>query len=519
MITIRRGARLLLGLAALAAFAGPARAQTHSGTATIVYYDAAGNENLDPADAQAASSFSQEAMMALYEPLVRLTNAGEPAPGLALSWSMDPGLTVLTLKLRPGVTFHDGVPFDAEAVKRNLERSIGLGNRASGTIVEATRGIASIDVIGPLEVRLTLKAPNAQMPYHLGFMSGMMASPASLTEGAYGATFKPVGAGPYKVKVFTSNEVTVFTRNESYWGGTKDRPAGFEHRYVPDGRARMNALRSGQGNIALIEPRQIAEAKKAGFEVRINQKNSIWTVYLNLSRSQNVGNLKVRQAMNYAVDRAALAEALTYGSSVPTAQLFAPTAPAFDPDLEKHYTFDPAKAKQLLAEAGFKDGVDVSMLLLNTGEYRPIAEALQAMMADVGIRLKFDTVDASQFPLFRRPPTRADILMARWGGRPDPLQVFQELIGTGGSFNPVGTAAPEIDSLIDKARQMTPDNPDRVKVLRQIGRLGVEYAANVPMMTRSNVYAYKPGCIVGLDPYLPVGDDRFNDVKMGADCK
>jgi len=516
----RSRAYFISGLTALAVTAFPgAQAQDYNTSATIVYYDAAGNENLDPADAQAASSFSQEAMLALYEPLIRLKDSGDPAPGLAESWSVNDDLTTLTLKLRQGVTFHDGTAFDAAVAKQNFERFIALGNRASGTVVEAVRGIDSIDVLGPYEIRLTLKAPNGQMLYHLGGVAGMMASTASLTAGAYGATFKPIGAGPYKIKSFVANEVTVFTRNEAYWNGTTGRPAGFEHHYVPDGRARMNALRSGQGNIALIEPRQIAEARQSGLEVRINEKNSIWTTYVNLSRTQNVGNLKVRQAMNYAVDRQGLADALSYGSARPTAQLFASTSPAYDPALEKIYSYDPDKAKKLLAEAGFKDGVDVSMLLLNIGEYRPIAEALQAMMAEVGIRLKFDTVDASQFPVFRRPPTRADILMARWGGRPDPLQVFQELIGTGGSFNPVGVATPEIDALIDKARRMTPDNPERVKLLRQIGRLGVEYASNVPLMTRSNVYAYKPGCFTGLDAYLPMGDDRFNDVKIGAKCK
>jgi len=520
---MRRPRLRLLALAALAGLAlGPVRqaaAQSFNTNATIIYFDAAGNENLDPADAQAASSFSQEAMLALYEPLIRLSDAGDPGPGLAESWSTNADLTTLTLKLRQGVTFHDGTPLDAEVVKKNLERFIGLGTRASGTVVEAVRGIASIDVLGSHEIRLTLKAPNGQMLYHLGGVSGMMASPASLVEGAYAATFKPIGAGPYKIRSFAANEKTVFTRNDAYWGGSAGRPAGFEHHYVPDGRARMNALRSGQANIALIEPRQIAEAKQAGFAVQMNEKNSVWTTYVNLSRTQNVGNLKVRQAMMYAVDRQALADALTFGSSKPTVQLFASRSPAYDPDLEKIYSYDPAKAKALLAEAGFKDGVDIAMILLNIGEYRPIAEAYQAMLAEVGIRLKFDIIDASQFPVFRRPPTRGDILMARWGGRPDPLQVFQELIGTGGSFNPVGTATPEIDQVIDQARKMTPDNPERVKLLRKLGRLGVENASNITMMTRSNVYAYKPGCFTGLDAYLPQGDDRFNDVKISATCK
>ena len=516
----RIGACVVAGFIGLAMLASPgARAQAFNTNAAIIFYDAAGNENLDPADAQAASSFSQEVMLATYEPLIRLQNSGDPGPGLAESWSTNAELTTLTLKLRQGVTFHDGAPVNAAMVKKNFERFIMLGTRASGTVVEAVRGITSIDVLGPYEIRLTLKAPNGQMLYHLGGVAGMMANLDAQPDGAYGATFKPIGAGPYKIKTFEANVRTVFTRFDAYWNGIAGRPAGFEHHYVPDGRARINALRSGQANMSLIEPRQIAEAKQAGFTVQINEKNSVWTTYVNLSRTQNVGNLKVRQAMMYAVDRQALADALSYGSSKPTLQLFASGSPAFDPALETLYGYDPGRAKKLLAEAGFKDGVDISMLLLNNTEYRPMAEAYQAMLAEVGIRVKFDIIDLSQFPVFRRPPTRADILMARWGGRPDPLQVFQELIGSGGSFNPIGVVTPEIDTLIDKARQMTPDNPERVKVLRQIGRLGVEFAANIPLMTRSNVYAYKPGCFMGLDPYLPMGDDRFNDVRISAQCK
>ena len=109
--------------------------------------------------------------------------------------------------------------------------------------------------------------------------------------------------------------------------------------------------------------------------------------------------------------------------------------------------------------------------------------------------------------------------MARWGGRADPLQVFQELIATGATYNPVGVASPEIDTLVAKARGMLPSDPERIKVLRQIGRVGVENVANMPLMTRSNVYAYKPGCVLGLKAFLPLGDDRFNDVEVGAGCK
>jgi peptide/nickel transport system substrate-binding protein len=141
------------------------------------------------------------------------------------------------------------------------------------------------------------------------------------------------------------------------------------------------------------------------------------------------------------------------------------------------------------------------------------------MLAESGIRVKFDVVDASQFNLFRRPPYRGDYLMARWGGRADPLQTFQEVIATGATYNPVGVANPEIDTLIAKAQGMLPENPERLAILRRIGRLQVEYAANMPLITRSNVYAYKPGCIMNLTAYLAIGDDRFNDVRIPTTCK
>ena len=509
--------RWLLATLALT-LASPSRAADVNTAATIVYYDAVGNETLDPAEPQSGSSFSQEVLLALYDTLVRLDPAGNPTPGLAESWQSGPDLTSFTFQLRKGVKFHDGTEVTAEVVKRNLERNLALGSRASGTMVDSVKMIGSVETTGTYELKLVLKGPSGQIPLIMGGIAGMVASAGSVTGDDFGVTFKPVGSGPYRLRSFESNVKTVMTRNDNHWGGTAGRPAGFEHHYVPDGRARLNAVRSGQANIVLIDPRQIPEAKGAGLTVQINEKNGVWDIYVNLDRAP-LNNLKVRQAFMHAVDRLALAEALSFGSAKPTVQFFARSSPVYDPALEKIYSFDQAKARALLAEAGFRDGIDLTQLLLNTTEYKQLGEALQAMLAESGIRVKFDVVDASQFNLFRRPPYRGDYLMARWGGRADPLQTFQELIATGATYNPVGVASPEIDTLIAKARALLPDDPTRLTILRQIARVGVENVANIPLMTRSNVYAFKPGCILGLPPYLPIGDDRFNDVQIAAECK
>ena len=501
------------------ALAGPvAVAADVNTTGTLIFYDTVGNETLDPAEPQSGSSFAQDVLLAIYDTLVWLDDAGNPTPGLAESWAAAPDLTSFTFKLRGNIVLHDGSKLTAELVKLNVERSIALGSKASGTMVESVKNIASVDVLGPLDVRFNLKAPAGQMPYIMGGIAGMVASADSLGGNAFGVNFKPIGSGPFRVKSFESNVKTIMTRNEEYWRGTQGRPASFEHHYVPDGRARLNALRSGQANVVLIDPRQIPEAKNAGLTVQINEKNGVWDIYFNLSRVP-LDKLKVRQAIMHAIDRQALADALSFGSAKPTVQLFAQSSPVYDPELEKIFPFDPKKAKALLAEAGHKDGIEITQLLLNTTEYKQLAEALQAMLAESGIKVKFDVVDASQFNQFRRAPYKGDFLMARWGGRADPLQTFQELIGTGSTYNPVGVVNPEIDTLMAKASRLLPDDPQRLTVLRQLGRLQVVDVANAPLMTRSNVYAYKPGCILNLTPYLSVGDDRFNNVQIAAKCK
>ena len=486
--------------------------------ATLIYFDAAANATFDPLEPQSNSSVAQAALMAAFDSLIKLTDAGEPIPGLAASWKYNEDLTQFTLVLRPGVTFHDGSRVDAAAVARNMERASGLGKRAGAATVETMSQIAGIDIVSADTIRLRLNAPNGQMPYLLAGQPGMMVSPASLTGDAFGGTLKPVGAGPFRIRSYEASARTFFERFDKYWGGTEGRPRAVEHHFVPEGRARLNAVRSGQATMALLDTRQIPEAKAAGLTVQVNQKNVISDVYLNQDR-ETIGNLNVRRAFMHALDRAALSDALGGGVSQPTVQMFGPLSPLYDKSLEDLYPYDPAKARRLLVEAGYKDGVEINWNVLNASEYRLVAEAVQAMVAEVGIRLKLDVIDISQYQLFRLPPKRGDVMLGRWGGRADPLQTFQELAGTGGSVNAGRAAVPEIDTLIDQARRLEPADPKRTAVLRQLARLTTEQVSHIALMVRPNVYVYRPGCVSGMNPYLPAGGDRFNDVTVSAACR
>lgn len=510
-----------LALIAALALASPSAAApdpTPDPRGALIYFDAATNATLDPIEPQSNSSVSQATLLAIYDALIRLSDAGEPSPGLARSWSYNADLTAFTLILRPNVTFHDGTKLDAAAVVTNVRRSIALGSRAGASTQEIASKIVDVTTAGTDTVTIRLKEPNGQLPFLLAMQPGMMISPAALTPDAFGGTLNPIGAGPFKVRAFEAATRTVMDRYDQYWGGIAGRPASFTQQYVPDGRARLNAVRSGQASVALLDTRQIEEARAAGLTVQVNERNTIADLYINVSR-ETTGKLKVRHALMHAIDRVALAEALGGGVAQPTVQLFSKISRMYNPALEQRFPYDPAKARKLLAEAGFPNGVDINWLMSNTSETRTMAEAMQAMTAESGFRLKFDVVDISQYVLFRRPPTRGDIYLGRWGGRADPLQVFQEVASSEGSVNAGGAATPEIDSLIAKARAMRLDDPAREAILHQLATLTTEQVSHVALITRPNIYAFRKGCVLNLTSYISTGSDRFNDVQVTPACK
>ncbi|MBS0642431.1 MAG: hypothetical protein JSS43_21425 [Proteobacteria bacterium] len=522
---IRSAAAMLVAGALALASQAPAQGAgpKYNTDATLIYYDSSGNATLDPAEPQNGSSYSHESLLAIYDTLIRFDQAGNLTPGLAESWTINDDLTEITLKIRKGVTFHDGAKLDAAAVKRNFERSTALGKRAGNTLADTFQQIGTIETVGDDTVKLKLRQPSGQIEFRLAYNSGMMVSPAALEplpngDPVFGATMKPIGAGPYRVKSFDSNVKTIMTRYDEYWRGKEGRPAGFENHYVPDARARLNAVRSGEATIALIDPRTIADAKAAGLTIQMVEKNALWDIYLNVSRPV-LSDVRVRQALMYALDREALADAIGFGSSKPTGQLWAPSSPFYIKELDTRYPYDPAKARALLAEAGYKNNAEITLLLLNTTEYRQLAEALQGMWADVGVKLKFDVIDVSQYTQFARPTPRGDMMIGRNGGRGDAVEGLMQIVGTGGGVNPGGAASPKIDALLQKARILKSTDPKRLETMLELSREISEQVGNIPTITRATVYAYKPGCILDLEAYMPAGDERFNDVKIGPNCK
>jgi peptide/nickel transport system substrate-binding protein len=514
-------ATLLAGLVGFtAACGGGGTSTTTSGktpdkNATLTYMDSAPNASLDPALAGNDSSFAQAALFAVYDRLLGFDGKGNLIPQLATKWEYASGdLSTLTLTLRTGVKFQDGTAFDANAVKANLERSQKLGADAGSTVKAGASEISSITAPDPNTVVLKLSRPDGGFVYNLGIQLGMMISPTSL-DGTSGPQLKPVGAGPFKVDSFKPNDTTTTSRYDGYWDGPKNRPAKLVFKYVVDATTRLNALRSGQATVSLLTPAQLAQAKTAGLETVVNQTASRWNIYINTLNK--LKDPKVRQALNYAIDRVNIAKALSFGTGQPTVQLIPDGAPGHIDGAESTYPYDAAKAKQLLADAGYPNGLTLDYILLNSPEYSQLTDVLQQQFAAIGVKLTIKQLDISQGTIFTEGKA-ADLMLARWGGRADPLATLNIVIGPKGTYAPGGAVTTKLSDDLTKAAGEQVTDPARADTLKAANQEAIDQAATLPVMTRANIYGYKSGCVSGLTQYLASGSNDWRDVTVGTGC-
>lgn len=490
----------------------PAAADTNGG---IVFLDSAPNPDLDPAGTLSDSSFSQAVLYALYDRILTFDSAGAIQEGLAQEWGFtDEDLTVFEFTLREGVTFHDGAELNAEVVKANFERSQSLGEESGATVRAAASNIASVEAVDELTVRVTLESSDGGFPFALATQFGMMISPESL-DGSTGIELNAVGTGPYELVDFQPNNTTKMKRFEDFWAGVDSRPATFEVQYVTDDQTRLNALRSGQANVALLTPRQHQDAQNQGLEVKINNTSSMWVIYENTSDA--LKDVEVRQALMHAIDRETISTALQFGTGEASYQLVPPGGAGYLPDAGELYPYDPQRAKDLLAEAGYADGLELEYVLLNTPEYVQITEALQQQFAEVGVTLNIVTLDISQAGQFMSGDT-GDLMLARWGGRADSLKTFEVVVGPQATYAPGGVVTEQLADLMAAVRELAADDPARTAALEAVNQEAVEQVANIPVVTRANIYAYESGCLAGLEEYLASGSNDWRDVTIAPDC-
>lgn len=418
-------------------------------------------KSLDPIMGDAPTS-DRYSLLNLYEGLLRFNGRGDLEPALAESWTWNGDATAITFKLRQGVVFHDGTPFNADAVAFNLRRAIDPAVNAPRR--RDLADIASVDVIDPSTVRVNLKATSGAALASLAVEAGMMCSPAAVKK--FGADYgrNPVGTGPFRFVEWIAGTGVKMVRNDRYWRMGADRKPlpyldGIYLRFITNTAVKMVEVRSGNVQLTdTITPKDFEAVLADKSLVLVNNPVGIsqWVAFNTTKPPFN--NHKLRQAFNAALDREGMMKAVTRGFGQVTPTLIAPSSWAFDPNLKipKH---DPARAKQLLAEAGVGPNFACTMNIIQRDPDTQIAQFMQAQLRNVGVNMRIEVLERQAF-VPRVLAYQYEVSMGRINvPRADPDHVFGPFFGANAAQNWAGIKNEEIFSAVDLARRET----DRAK--------------------------------------------------------
>ncbi|WP_292732575.1 MULTISPECIES: ABC transporter substrate-binding protein [unclassified Microbacterium] len=320
-------------------------------------------------------------LLPAYDTLLHYNPDGTLAPGLAESWDLTD--TEFTVQLRPDLTFHDGTDLNADAVVANFERAKTLPTSA---IQSDIASVESAEAVDDLTVVYQLAGPDASVPATFGDRAGMMISPAAFDDGTNLATTM-VGAGGWEVSNYSPGDELTVTRYHDYWDPDAVEVETLVIRTIADDDTRLNALRSGEIDMARLVPGQVTLAEAdSSLTVQTDTPIAVDHLGLNIAIAP-FDDPQVRMAIEYAIDREAIVEGVYRGIGTVAWQPF-PRSDyfAFDPELEEMYPYDPERARELLADAGYPDGFSFDFYTNNQPFRVQATEAIAAMLADVGIQ-------------------------------------------------------------------------------------------------------------------------------------
>jgi len=423
-------------------------------------------QTLDPAQSVTISDF--RILSNIYEGLVRYKDASlDVEPGLATSWTISPDAKTYTFKLREGVKFQDGSAFNSEAVKFDIDRVIDKSHPYNHTgpfpFVFLLGPIESVDAPDPATVVIHLKNPYAPMLTMLASAIGGLTgvSPAAVKKYDKEFARHGGGTGPFTFTTWEAGQRFVLERNESYWG-PKPKLKGLVFRPIIDENARVSEMQSGGTDLTIeVPPDNVATFRgdPTRFIYYEQPGPHIWYLLLN-TEEKPFDDKRVRQAANYAINKEAMADQILKGTATPAA---GPTPPAFtwahDPGL-KAYPYDPAKAKELLADAGYPNGVDVTFYVTDSGSGmlspQLMGTAIQADLAAVGIRAKIETYEWNTFLGKIMPGLKGKANMAELSFMSQDPDMHPSLtLRTDSAINSGRYKNPEVDKLLTEGRTET----------------------------------------------------------------
>ncbi len=470
--------RLLAAVAIALAVAAPASAADRKGELRVAIPWTP--ENLDPT--MNLSSIRAAVGASMFDSLVGRDPGGAIVPELAESWKrLDD--TTWQLRLRRGVVFHNGEPFNAEAVRFTVQRVLDPEQKSPNraTISE----IARVDVVDDLTVNLVTRQPYAPLLNRL--IDFPIVPPKYTAEKGAGFALHPVGTGPFHFAALVKDEHLTVEAFDRHWrGAPKIRRIVF--RPIPEPFTRAAALRNAEVDLITTVPPSLARELERVAGVHVQRVPSTWQIYLGLNALRKpLGDVRVRQALNYATDADAIIKNVLDGNGRRLEGPYTPNVFGYDASV-KGYRPDAARARRLLAEAGYPDGVDIT-LESPAGRYqgdKEVAEALGGQWQKAGFRPKVQVSEWGAY--FKRYLGRQfqDAYLLGTGG---PMQDGDEL------YNLVSSKGrglyyrnEHVDALFDLGRS-TMDSAARKKIYADLARAMIDDATWVFLLQQVDIYA------------------------------
>jgi peptide/nickel transport system substrate-binding protein/oligopeptide transport system substrate-binding protein len=438
----------------------------------------------------------------LFDGLTRFTPKAQVVPDLATSWQLAGDGVTYTFHLRQGVHFHDGTPFSAADVKHSWERVLDPATRGGrGWPLYPIRGardfadgtastISGLAIVNDSTIRVTLTEPFAIFPK-------MLAMPATAivpmkTPPDFGE--HPIGTGPWKFVAWHHDDYLLFARNADYFGGAP-RADSLKARIIPELSTAEAEFEAGNVDVFQVPPQESPSWEANDEQKRLLQSApSLRLIYgaINTTRGP-LRDARVRQAINLAVDRATILKQLMGGRGTLAAGVIPPSLDGFDPDLVP-YPYDTARARTLLADAGFPHGIDIELWTSQSDQFPRIAQTIQAYLAQVGIRVKIVQRDASSMREAARNG-KTDIALKDWyADYPDAENFLYPLLhsanrGAGGNVSFFSNA--QFDSIVSDARR-EPNDTLRFALYRRADSLAHAQAPMLFMFFYTELYAVQP---------------------------
>ena len=518
----RRSARgivavLALGVALGAAWTTPlssagAASSNDSGGVIKMPYDltAFGGVKFDPTTPSNPNDWYMQQW--LYDSLLRQNADGSYSPGLAKSATVTDPQTIV-VELKPGIKFSDGTPVDAEAAKFSIERTLAANNVGSDRA--ELREISAITVDSPTKLTISLKTPIAGQFYNLlAHGETYVVSPTAVKSGT-SLDQKPVGAGPFLLDSFTPESTAVFKRNPNYYDKKKIKLAGIElvQASAQDPQAPITAMLDGITNVAQLGGVTGTEAlTSAGIKVDIKASDTTATYGALCKSKPPFDNVKVRQAINYAVDRDQLNQLVYGGTSQPMWAHVTKQNALFNPKLDNYYKRDVKKAKKLLKEAG-AENLTFDLITNLTADTTRVGEIIKEQMAEAGITVNLVNTTNIVQEFFTDGKVPSALIPLRRAG----LDKITRNLAPGSIGDTCGYDDPKLNAFIAKLKAMDASTKEYRQTWWDMDKYVVENALHLFLIWAPTVNAYNPETVPKAF-YRPdvLGYPRFDVFKMSA---